>query len=133
MSALPPPWMKRDPLAKSAPEMSAPTYRGISMRVSAAVGVDHHDDVAGRGFETAREGVALALPGLRHVHTVRPQLACHFGGVVHRMAVHEHDFVDVAWHYGRHVRKILLLVECGNHDRHPRPLSISRQSVPNSR
>ena len=121
MSALPPPSMNRDPLAKSAPDISAATNRGILGRVGAAVGVDHHDDVAGCGGKTARQCVALAFSSLSDMDAVWPQLECHLRCPIPMIAVHEDDLVDARRHPGCDEREIAFFVERRNNDGDLRP------------
>ena len=96
MSALPPPAAKREPLAKSLPVEQRLDERRDLGRVGGAVGVEHHDDVAGRGGEAAGERVALAASVLEHDAHVGPQRAGDGDRVVDRVAVDEDDLVDAS-------------------------------------
>ena len=63
--------------------------------VSGPVGVEHDDDVAGGGLETACERVALALAGLLDDANVSANLAGGVDGSVDGSAVDQDQFVVV--------------------------------------
>ena len=67
---------------------------GDLRRIGGAVRVDHHDDIARRGSETACECVALARPGLGDDHGVWPEPARDPHRVVDRVPVDNNDLVD---------------------------------------
>ena len=113
MSSLPPPGANRLPLAKSAPATSAATKRGDLGRVGGAVGVEHHDDVAGGGGEPAGHRVALALAGLGDRLDRRQHAARGVDRAVGGVAVDDDDLVDGRAHRrdrGQHDLQVLGLV-----------------------
>ena len=105
--------------ARALDEVGAGDQRGDEQRdlgrVGRAVGVDHHDDVAGAGGEAAGQGVALAGAGLLHDHHVRAQLAGHRDGAVDRAAVDQDHLVDARGQRGEDVRQVPLLVHRRDH------------------
>ena len=80
-------------------------------RVGRAVGVDHHDDVASHGGETAGERVALALPRLRDQADAGQQLAGHFRRAVDRMPVDHDDLVQPGRQGSEDMLEVACLVE----------------------
>ncbi len=62
--------------------------------VRRAIGIEHHDDVAGGGLEPAAECGALALTLLHDDLDVGQQLAGNFDCSVGRMPVDEDHLVD---------------------------------------
>ena len=88
--------------------------------VGGAVGVDHHDDVAGAGGEPAGERVALTGTGLLHDDDVRPELPGHGDGPVDRPAVHHDHLGDAGRQLREDVWKVPFFIEGGNDDAYGR-------------
>ena len=85
-------------------------------RIGRAVGIEHHDDVAGGRREAAGERVALAARVLKNHADVRADRARHGDRVVDRMPVDDHDLVDERRQAAQHVRQVRGLVERRNDD-----------------
>ena len=121
MSALPPPGRKREPLAKSAPASSASTKRGISAGIGRAVGVEHHDDVAGDGGEAGAQGVALAAAVLGEDADIGVGMAGCIDRFVLGVAVDEDHLVQVLAAAGRARADVAGLVHRRDDDADLRP------------
>src|ERR1700733_16286369 len=86
--------------------------------VRAAVGVDHHDDVAGRCTKPSAQRGALAPPVLVHDHRVGPDAPSEYLRRVRRETIDEQYLIHPWGQILKHPGQTLSLVECGDDDAH---------------